>query len=215
VPLSDVDAQVNLDEASLGLTDTTYAAASADGQWIAFGEGHRSPYSRAFLLRDDGTNPNGYTYASPSLNIQDLINNASDQIFGLALDKTGQTLGLHGAETYFAKVSQPFTQRLSGKYSTFGQGGGIAFHPNADGISTAASDRLTFVASSNGTIEMVDLAYFTSRGTLATKANLYGPLRASLPFPGDPPSVILKLFGLSADGLVVIDVTAADIQPGP
>jgi hypothetical protein len=215
VPLTDVDAQVNLDEASLGLTDTTYAAASGDGQWIAFGEGHRSPYSRAFLLRDDGTNPNGYTYASPSLNIQDLINNASDQIFGLALDKTGQTLGLHGAETYFAKVTQPFTQRLTGKYATFGQGGGIAFHPNADGTNTPQSDRLTFVSSSNGTIEMVDLAYFTSRGTLATKTNLYGPLRASLPFPGDDPSVVLKLFGLSADGLVVIDVTAADIQPGP
>lgn len=215
VPLSDVDAQVNLDESSLGLTDTTYAAASGNGEWISFGEGHRSPYSRAFLLRDDGTNPNGYTYASPSLNIQDLINNASDQIFGLALDKSGQTLGLHGAETYFAKVTQPFSQRLTGKYSTFGQGGGIAFHPNADGINTPAPDRLSFVASNNGTIEMVDIAYFTSRGTLATKTNLYGPLRASLPFPGDDPSVVLKLFGLSANGLVVIDVTAADIQAGP
>jgi hypothetical protein len=223
VPLTDVDAQVNLDEGSLGLTDTTYAAASSNGEWIAFGEGHRSPYSRAFLLRDDGTNPNGYTYASPSLNIQDLINNASDQIFGLALDKTGQTLGLHGAETYFAKVTQPFSQRLSGKYATFGQGGGIAFHPNADGTNTPAPERLTFVASNNGTIEMVDIAYFTSRGTLATKYNLYGPLRAALPFPtdnqgilpGDPRYVVLKLFGLSPKGLVVIDVTASDIQAGP
>ena len=215
VPTSDVDAQVNLDETSLGLTDTTYAAVSGDGQWISFGEGHRSPYSRAFLLRDDGTNPNGYTYASPALNIADLINNASDQIFGVALDKTGQTLGLHGVETYFAKVTQPFSQRLTGKYATFGQGGGIAFHPNADGINTPQDSRLSFVASNNGTIEMVDIAYFTSRGVLATKTNLYGPLRASLPFPGDDPSVVLKLFGLSANGLVVIDVTAADIQAGP
>jgi hypothetical protein len=215
VPLSDVDAEVNLDETSLGLTDTTYAAASGDGQWIAFGEGHRAPFSRAFLLRDDGTNPNGYTYASPALNIQDLINNASDQIFGLALDKTGQTLGLHGSETYFAAVTQPFSQRLQGKYATFGQGGGIAFHPNADGTSTPQDQRLAFIASNNGTIEMVDIAYFTARGTLATKYNLYGPLRASLPFPGDDPSVVLKLFGLSPQGLVVIDVTAADIQAGP
>jgi hypothetical protein len=215
VPTTDVDAQVNLDETSLGLTDTTYAAASGDGQWISFGEGHRAPYSRAFLLRDDGTNPNGYTYASPSLNIQDLINNASDQVFGLALDKTGKTLGLHGGETYFAKVTEPFTQRLSGKYATFSQGGGIAFHPNADGTLTPQAERLSFVASNNGTIEMVDIAYFTSRGTLATKYNLYGPLRASLPFPGDDPSVVLKLFGLSPKGLVVIDVTAADIQAGP
>ena len=215
IPTTDVDAQVNLDENSLGLTDTTYAAASGTGEWIAFGEGHRAPYSRAFLLRDDGTNPNGYTYASPSLNIQDLINNASDQVFGLALDKTGQTLGLHGSETYFASVTQPFSQRLQGKYATFSQGAGIAFHPNADGNSTPQDQRLSFVASNNGTIEIVDIAYFTSRGTLATKYNLYGPLRASLPFPGDDPLVVLKLFGLSPNGLVVIDVTAADIQAGP
>jgi hypothetical protein len=147
--------------------------------------------------------------------VQDLFNNAADQIFGLALDKSGQILGLHGIESYFASVTKPFTQRLQGKYATYGQGAGIAFHPNADGISTPMQDRLSFVASNNGTIEVVDIAYYTGRGRLATKTNLYGPLRASLPFPGDDPSVILKLFGLSPKGLVVIDVTAADIQPGP
>ena len=57
------------------------------------------------------------------------------------------------------------------------------------------------MASSNGTIEMVDIAYYDfSRGPLATKYNLYGPLRASLPFPGDDPSVVFKLFGLSPPG---------------
>jgi hypothetical protein len=215
VPTSDVEAAPNLDETSIGLTDTTYASASANGQWIAFGEGNRKPYSRAFLLRDDGSVPGKYSYASPSLNIRDLINNASDQIFGVALDRTGQTLGLHGVETYFASVSQPFTQRLQGKYTTFAQGAGIAFHPNADGTSTPQADRLSFVASNNGTIEMIDIAYFTDRGKLATKFNLYGPLRASLPFAGDDPAVILKLFGLSPNGLVVIDVTATDIKAGP
>jgi hypothetical protein len=215
VPTTDVDAQANLDEQSLGLTDTTYAAASTNGQWIAFGEGNHAPFARAFLLRDDGTVPDRYTYASPSLNVQDLINNASDQVFGLALDKSGQTLGLHGAETYFAAVAQPFTQRLQGKYTTFGSGAGIVFHPDADGTNTPQAQRLAFVASSNGTIEAVDIAHFTARGTLVTKSNLYGPLRASLPFPGDDPSIVLKLFGVSQQGLVVIDVTAADILPGP
>ena len=215
VPGTDVEAAPNLDENSLGLTDTTYTAASGDGKWIAFGEGNHAPYSRAFILQDDGSVPGTYSYASPSLNVQDLVNNAADQIFGLALDKSGQTFGLHGVESYFAAVTKPFTQRLQGKYATFGQGAGIAFHPNADGISTPMSDRLSFVASNNGTIEVVDIAYYTGRGRLATKTNLYGPLRASLPFPGDDPSVILKLFGLSPKGLVVIDVTAADIQPGP
>ena len=62
----------------------------------------------------------------------------------------------------------------------------------------------------------MDIAFYDFvRGALATKFNLYGPLRASLPFPGDPPGVVFKLFGVSSKGLVVVDVTAADILPGP
>ena len=86
----------------------------------------------------------------------------------------------------------------------------------ADGTGTPQNERLAFVASANGSIEMIDIAYYDfQRGGLATKYNLYGPLRASLPFPGDDPSVLFKLFGVSSSGLVVIDVTAADILPGP
>ena len=67
-----------------------------------------------------------------------------------------------------------------------------------------------------GLIEAVDIAYYDfTRGSLATKFNLYGPLCASLPFPGDPAGVVLKLFGLSPKGLVVVNVTNADLIPGP
>lgn len=216
VPTTDVDFRVNIDFNSLGLTDTTYAAASGDGRWISFGEGNKGPVARNFVLLDDGTVPNTYTYASPSLNVLDLMTNASDQIFGVALDKTGKTLGVHGTETAFSAVTYPFTQRLQGKKSTFAKGTGIAFHPNADGVNSPADSRLAFVASSNGTIEAVDIAYYDFvRGALATKFNLYGPLRASLPFPGDAPNVIFKLFGVSSKGLVIVDVTAADLKPGP
>ncbi|MDQ2667628.1 MAG: hypothetical protein M3Z05_16655 [Gemmatimonadota bacterium] len=225
VPTSDVDYKVNIDFNSLGLTDTTYSGASGDGRWITFGEGNKGPVARNFALLDDGAGrvrQNGvldldtYTYASPSLNIADLLTNASDQVFGVALDKTGKTIGIHGTETAFSAVSIPFTQRLQGKKSTFAKGAGIAFHPNADGTSTPEASRLAFVASDNGTIEAVDIAFYDFvRGSLATKFNLYGPLRATLPFPGDPPSVVFKLFGVSAKGLVVVDVTAADILPGP
>jgi len=217
VPQSDVEYGVNLDETSIGLSDTTFAASSGDGKWISFGEGNtKNAFGRDLLLRDDGTVPGTYTYASPAINVADLINNAADKIFGIALDKTGKTLGIHGAESYFAAVELPFTQRLQGKKSTFAQGAGITFHPNADGTATTAADRLAFVASANGSIEMIDIAYYDfQRGSLATKYNLYGPLRASLPFPGDDPSVVFKLFGVSSSGLVVIDVTAADILPGP
>jgi hypothetical protein len=214
VPQSDIDYGVNLDESSLGLSDTTFAASSGDGKWIAFGEGNtRRAYGRNLLLRDDGTIPGKYTYASPAINVTDLINNAADKIFGVALDKSGQTLGVHGTSTYFASVQQPYSQRLQGVDTTFSPGAGIAFHPNADGTATAQASRLAFVGSSNGSIELIDIAYYTGRGSLKTKYGLYGPLRASLPFPGDDPSVVLKLFGVSQQGLVVIDVTAADIGP--
>jgi len=217
VPQSDVEYGVNLDESSIGLSDTTFAASSGDGKWISFGEGNtKRAFGRDLLLRDDGTVPGTYTYASPAINVADLINNAADKIFGIALDKTGKTLGIHGAESYFAAVELPFTQRLQGKKSTFAQGAGITFHPNADGTATAAANRLAFVASANGSIEMIDIAYYDfQRGSLATKYNLYGPLRASLPFAGDDPSVVFKLFGVSEKGLVVIDVTASDILAGP
>ena len=216
VPNSDVDAAVNIDFQSLGLTDTTYAAASGDGRWISFGEGNKAPVARNFVLLDDGTVPDRFTYASPSLNILDLMTNASDEVFGVALDKTGKTIGVHGTETAFSAVTRPFTQRLQGKRSTFSKGAGIAFHPNADGTTTPTDSRLAFVASDNGTIEAVDIAFYDFvRGALATKFNLYGPLRASLPFPGDPPTVVFKLFGVSSKGLVVVDVTAADLLPGP
>jgi hypothetical protein len=217
IPTTDVDYAVNIDFNSLGLTDTTYAAASGDGNWITFGEGHSGRTARNFVLQDDGSVPDRASYVSGSLNVLDLISNQSDQIFGVALDKTGKTLGVHGTETSFSAITKPFTQRLQGKRSTFSTGAGITFHPNADGPATANPlDRLAFVASANGTIEAVDIAYYDFvRGALATKFNLYGPLRSSLPFPGDAPSVLFKLFGLSSKGLVVIDVTAADLLPGP
>jgi hypothetical protein len=216
VPQSDVEYGANLDETSIGLSDTTFATSSGDGKWIAFGEGNTGSYGRALMLRDDGTVPGRYTFASPAINVGDLIKNAADKVFGIALDKTGKTVGIHGSESYFAAVEEPFNLRLQGKKSTFDKGAGITFHPNADGISTPQAERLSFVASANGSIEMIDIAYYDfQRGALATKFNLYGPLRASLPFPGDDPSVVFKLFGVSSAGLVVIDVTASDILPGP
>lgn len=213
VPRTDIDVQAQIDVNQLRFQDTTFVASSRDGKSIAFGEGNNAPVARNILLRDDGVNP---LSVSPSVLVRDLINNASDQVFGIALDSTGQTFGVHGNETYFTKVTFPYEQRLQGKKSTFATGAGIAFHPGANGPGTTQDKRLAFVASNNGTIEAVDIAYYDfNRGSLATKYNLYGPLRVSRPFPGDPANVVLKLFGLNKSGLVIIDVTAADLITGP
>jgi len=211
---SDVYYRTNIDVSSLGLKDTTFVAASGDNTWIAFGEGGTGAAPSRVMLANDppGAMP---TYFSPGIAVSDIIENASEPVFGIGLDKRGNMLAVHGAQSYFSAIQEPFHLRLQGKYDSFDQGAGVAFHPDADGITTPAASRLAFVASANGTIEMMDAAYYINRGRLTIKGKLYGPLRVARRFANDPPNVILKLFGLSTDGLVVIDLTAADIKAGP
>jgi hypothetical protein len=198
---------------SLALQDTNFVAASGNKQWIAFGEGHTGGAGRVVMVADSaGLVPN---FFSPEVTISDLTDNASEQNFGIALDKTGLTVASHGLQSYFAMVSNPFHLRLQGKYDSFDDGAGIAFHPGANGVLTPQDQRLAFIGSASGNIEVVDIAYYIRRARLQLKNSIYGPLRVSLPMPGDPPDVILKVFAISQQGLVVVDLTTADIKPGP
>jgi hypothetical protein len=180
---------------------------SGDHKWIAFGSGHTAGSGNIVMASQN--------FFSPPITQVDLTNNASEKVNGIALDSTGKTLAAHGAESFFAAVDVPFHLRLQGKYQGFNSGAGIAFHPRANGVSSPDQFRTAFVASGNRTIEIVDIFHYINRGTLALKSNLYGPLRATLPLPGDPADVILKLFGVTSDGLVVIDLRANDILPVP
>jgi hypothetical protein len=210
---SDAEAVLRLDVATLPLTDTTFVAASGNKNWIAFGEGHKPGAGRVVMVADStGVVPN---FFSPLVTISDLTDNASEQVFGLALDLTGGTVASHGLQSYFASVADPFHLRLQGKYDSFDNGAGIAFHPSADGIKTPVGQRLAFVGASSGVIEVVDVAYYINRGKLQLKNPIYGPLRASGPMPGDAPGVIMKLYAVSNQGLVVVDLTAADLKAGP
>ena len=210
---SDAEAVLHLDVGSLALEDTTFAAASGNRHWVGFGEGHTSGAGRIILVADSsGVAPNFY---SPLVTITDLTDNASEKVFGLAIDQTGLTVASHGTQSYFAAVDDPFHLRLQGKYDSFDDGAGVVFHPNANGTLTPQDQRLAFVAAAPGEIEVVDIAYYTNRARLMLKHPIYGPIRASLPMPGDPADVILKLFAVSKDGLIVVDLTAKDIKPGP
>lgn len=223
----DVDARLDIDVAKLGLTDTTFVAASGDRSWIGFGEGGVGA-GRVMLVQDLATDPQP-SFFSPAVTVADILDNASDVVFGLGLDKYGSTLAVHGAESYFAFLEAPFHLRLQGTYASFASGAGITFHPNADlrdgffSSSLTDSTRTAYIASANGSIQIVDAKFFVNRGSMQIRDNLYGPLRASLPFPSDnagiattdPRYVVLKLFGLTPRGLVVIDVRAQDIQPVP
>ena len=219
---SDVEAVLGLDMESLSLTDTNFVAASTDRRWIAFGEGNAAkiigslfdqgvPTARIMMVRDPGGQP---TFFSKDIQVRDLQENASEKVFGLALDSLGLQLLAHGDKSFVATVDLPFHLRLDGIYDSFDNGAGVAFHPGAQGTNTAAvTDRVAFTATKSGVIEVFDVAHYNNRGRMVTKGNLYGPLRVTRPLAGDPASVILKLYGLTDAGLIVIDLQAKDILP--
>ncbi|MFN2563876.1 MAG: YncE family protein [Gemmatimonadaceae bacterium] len=210
---SDVEV-VGVDPASLALTDTTFVTTSGNRVWVAFGEGNTGGAPGRIMMVKDSAGPAPGLF-SPGVAVRDIIDNAAEPVYGLALDRLGKTLLVHGQQSYFAMVEDPFHLRLQGKYDSFDVGAGVAFHPNADGTMSLETERVAFVASSNGSIEIVDVAYYISRGKINIKGTLYGALRASPRFPTDPTNVVLKLFGLTPQGLVVIDLTAQDIKPVP
>ncbi|MGQ0641439.1 MAG: YncE family protein [Gemmatimonadaceae bacterium] len=208
---SDVEAISELDYTSLALPDTNFVAVGGDRRRVAFGEANSGGRAGRVMLVTDtqGTPPNLTSY-SASIEIRDLTNNASDKVFGLAINSNSTNVGVHGAETFFADSSL----RLQGKYATFNDGAGIAFHPgNVDENTTDASARVVFVASGDKSIQIVDSYTYRLRGRIPIRTNLYGPLRAVRPAPGDAPDVLVKLFGLTPEGLVVVDVRSGDILP--
>ena len=121
-------------------------------------------------------------------------------------------IGLAPGYTFFADSSL----RLQGKFATFTSGAGIAFHPrNVDEQTPDSLARVAFVASGDMSIQIVDSYSYRLRGKIPLRTNLYGPLRAVLPTPGElisNPALAVKLFGLTPEGIVVIDVYRADID---
>jgi hypothetical protein len=224
---SDIEAVLALDLESLALTDTNFVAASGDRKWIAFGEGNAAKITgtlvdagiatpRIMMVNDVFGSPVP-GFFSHAIQVDDIQENASDKVFGLALDALGLQLLGHGDKTFVAAVDLPFHLRLDGVYDSFDNGAGVAFHPNAQGTNTALSaNRVAFTATRSGVIEAFDVAHYNNRGRYVTKGNLYGPLRVTVPLPQDAvaaPTVILKLYGLTDAGLIVIDLQASDIKP--
>jgi hypothetical protein len=214
---------LGLDVGSLALTDTTFVAASGDRTWIGFGEGHLNANARVIMAQDANPADPEPPFFSNHDQVRDLVDNAAERVFGMAIDRTGLQVTAHGLQTFVAAMDTPFHLRLDGVYDSFDNGAGVAYHPNANSTLSAPADRVLFSATNSGIIEIVDVAHYNNRGKLVTKGDFYGPLHATLPIagdnvglvcPGDPSCVILKLYGLSSKGLVVIDVRASDIKPG-
>ena len=197
----------DLELASLALPDTNFVSAGTDGRRIAFGEGATAGRpGRVVTVTDSlGMPVNGAVY-STALQTRDLQNNASDEIYGVSFNRKSNYLAVHGAETYFADT----TLRLQGKYATFSRGSGIAFNPGNDSKYAADSVSQAFVASADSSLQVVDSYHFRLRQNLPLRSNLYGALRTWWTF-NPTADVVLKIYGLTPEGLVVIDIRREDL----
>lgn len=208
-----VAAVKDLSVESLALQDTNFVAVGGDRRRVAFGEANSGGRAgRVLLLYDPTGTPAGSEQYSAPIEVTDLTSNASDKVFGLAINGNSTNVGVHGVETFFADSSL----RLQGKFATFNTGAGIAFHPrNVEEFTPDSLARIAFVASGDFSIQIVDSYSYRLRGRIPLRTNLYGPLRAVLPTQSDlavDPLLAVKLFGLTPEGIVVIDVRRGDID---
>ncbi len=199
---------------SIGLTDTTFVAASGDREFIAFGEGDTPSRAGRIIMYQSATQS-----VTNALMVSDLTGNAEERVFGLGLNNDGSLGVARGSKAYFFGPDQPGgpnVLRLLGINESISPTGvGAALHPDNDIASTAVPDeRLTFLGSGDARIEIVDAWHFTfRRGQLIIRDPIVGPLRVSRRLPLDPPEVLLKAYGVTANGVVVISVKDSDIIP--
>jgi hypothetical protein len=207
--------------------DTTFVAASGDRRRIAFGEGGREHNGR-IVLWDAATATISY-----ATSVADLIHNASERVLGIGLNHDG-TIGIargQQAAYYFSP-----DLRLQGMFNgDLGHGGaGATLHPR-NRVWSSGSDvapghpsptSLSFIATGRNSVKIVDTYHFYQVGEIAVRDVISGPLRASMPLAtdnvglncpatgsGDPNCVILKLYGVTtAGGVVVVNVRRRDIS---
>ena len=186
---------MNIEE--VGLSDTTFVAVSGDHSTVAFGEGARAN-GRVMSFLDVLGQPNG-----PLLKfgeIGDLVRNTAERVFGLALNANG-SLGLaRGLDSYFFSSDL----RLQGEVDTDVVGGGVEMHPDNPTIQRAfisgvQSDGLAY-------IDVIHTFQFGRRNRIFLRDPVTGPLRAVRAAGGQ-----LKIYAVTASGLVVVDVLANDL----
>jgi hypothetical protein len=210
------------DLTTLTMTDTTFIAASTDRSTIAFGEGGTQALGRAgrvMMCCSVNPGPPLRVGISDVIAVTDLLNNASERVLGLGLNDNGSLGIARGASAaYF------FTPdlRLQGEFRSGVAGGlgGAALHPNHAATLEAGDRALSFVATPNRTVKIIDTAHFYERGEIAIRDNVVGPLRATLPAPAenaglvstDPNFIVVKLVGVTqGDNVVIVNVRRKDI----
>lgn len=185
------------------LSDTTFVAASGNHEWVAFGEGARTPAGR-IILWDAKSDT-----LSQVMAIADIVNNTSDRIRGVDLNGNG-TLGLArgtGATYFFGN-----DLRLQG-LSRPTSGAGAAFQPGS-----ATNRTLAFAGTGRGSIQILETLHYTAVGEVHIREDVVGPFRVAPPLPGTnacpadlrtapADCIVARAYGVTAaGGIVAVDI---------
>lgn len=198
------------------MSDTTFVTASGDRGWVAFGEGATAPTGRIILWNAANRG------ISSGISVIDLVHNASERVTGVGLNHNGSLGVARGQDTVYTFTND---LRLQGRFGNgmAGGGAGAALHPNHDEVLETGYAALAFAGTGTSGIKGFDTSHYHERANIAIRDNIIGQLKASLPFPsdnagktcpGDPSCVVIKLYGVtSTGGVVVVNVREMDIKP--
>jgi hypothetical protein len=183
----------------IGLSDTTFLAVSKDHKTIAVGEGARA------VGRVLGFAENASGDVVGIGNTRDLVNNASDRVIGLALNRDGSTGVARGQSTYFFRRD---LRQLGNRVVSGTPTGGVAMHPDHPNTS------LAFVSGRDEAgrpfVDVVDTFHFQVVRRIYIRNPVTGSMVA-VP-TGSATGVVVRLYAITASGVVAIDLTAADMQ---
>jgi hypothetical protein len=191
--------------------DTTYVAASGDGEWISIAEGAVSP-GRVWMWGEIGPHPRLFDrFISNVVNISDYVSNTSDQVTGVALNQNGLVLASRsGSQVFF--FTNPL--RLRGLYddASIAGGSGIALHPAASFDTDAPNTNWAAVGGAGNEIVLVDTRHFRRVGAISVGEPVGGALRVTGPVAGDDADVVAHVFGVTRSGGVFeVAVRTTDI----
>jgi hypothetical protein len=197
-----VQFRYGLNPAHIGLSDTTFVAVSANRQRVAFGEGV-AQFGRVILFDDPTSRILGHS--------DDLVHNVAERVVGVALNPAG-TFGLaRGWQTYFFDQNL----RLQGLVSTGLPAGGLDVHPHhQDGANQPTG--VAFVSGVEGEapyLDVIDTHHFHSRRRIFLRSPVTGAVRTVPRQAGDPADLALRIYALTAEGIVMVPVFDRDIAP--
>ncbi len=202
----DTRLDLGADITQVGLSDTTFVAASGDRNYIAVGEGARNN-ARIPLFNA----PAGGDSLVLVGDVSDLISNAAERVIGLGLNLDGSLGVARGSQAYYFNN----VLRLQGVVAAGSPSGGVAMHPGNAGY-PGGSFRLSFVSGidlQGPYVDVIDNFNFFRVKRVYTRDPVVGALAVAPRAGTDAAAVALRIYALTTQGVLALPITNADLVP--